>query len=186
MRSFLEKILMLSLLFFVNAAAWAVSFDANLDFTVKGKKYTSKLYYADDRSRQNVRNDMGEEEILIVRKDLKKMWYLDPNLKTYYERPFDLNVPASIGIFDAIKNRAKETLIGTEKINGHEVEKYLIEIDSKDKKIQFYAWRKPGEQVPLKVMDVKNIVTFEYSDVNYREQDKSLFELPAGIKKAER
>ena len=185
MRLSCGKIVVSLLLFFLSAAAWSFSFDANLDFSVQGEKYTSKIYYAGDKLRQNVTNKEGEEEILIIREDLKKIWYLDKNLKIYRERPMELNIAATIGIFDVIKAKSHETFLGNEKLDGMDVKKYLVKVDSTDRDIRFYAWKKTGQQVPVKVVDVKGIARFEYSNVNYRDQDKALFELPPGIVKVE-
>lgn len=67
--------------------------------------------------------------IVIVRKDLKVHWMLNPAKKAYFERP--LNEEEMQGSFNKTFNKGEEEDLGTETVSGYKCRKKRVNTATK-------------------------------------------------------
>jgi hypothetical protein len=174
-----------SVLFFISVfinSAVAMEFSADTITTYKGSdKIIGKLYYKSDRFRMEMK--AHEDMIVITRMDKKVAWNIMPAMKMYMEMPFDLkNGPM---VEEKFEGETERKLVGSETIDGHPTNKYLITYKSGNRTDQVYQWIATDINFPLKTAATDGSWIQEFRNVRISSQPNTLFEIPAEYQKME-
>ena len=102
-----------------------------------------------------------------------------PSEKMYMEMPFDPQRAPKTEIRGEIERKH----VGSEKIDGHPTEKYLITYKEGAKIEKIYQWWATDINFPIKSADINNKWVQEYKNIKMETQPDKLFEVPAGYSK---
>ena len=184
LKGLFKKLAALVSLLMFSAFSWAMSFEADIRFTFNEEEYRGRFRYDGDKVRLDVTDRNGNEGTVIMREDTNTYWLIGPN-RTYNELAMAYDIAASTGIIGSHvdPDKVRRHFIGVEKVNGMDVNKYPVILDSYGKQIEFFQWEWPGQPVPLKVASAEGKSVIEYKNVLYRTQKQNCFQLPRGLKK---
>jgi len=144
-----------------------------------GRSAKSKLYMKADKVRME--SDMARGSYTISRRDLKKVWMVMPENKSYMEitqSKEETSLPE-----EKVKGEVSRKVVGSETIDGHPSTKYEVTAKVDDKTMTTYQWLATDINFPVKTAAVDGSWTVEYKDIMLGSQPDSLFELPTGYQK---
>jgi outer membrane lipoprotein-sorting protein len=182
----MKNLPLISILFLGTAMAFAqgdapfkmkLQFSADLKMTMDdGQVYSSKMNMDNEKTRMTV-EAQGQPMIMIIRRDLKKIYNVMPAQKMYMELPFNEQAQkAEQAVFD---NAAKWEKVGTETIRNQVCDKYKVTLKEK----ATFVWINQSNKTPVRVAteDKKAVIDWE----NYKEgaQPAELFEPPSDCQK---
>lgn len=155
------------------------SADMNLessDGAMKGKVYSTR-----DKERREFTED-GEKMVMIIRKDKKLVWMLQPEEKTYME----MKIPKEGRKDDIGDWKVEQTKVGNETVNGVATTKSkIIMTGPKGEKLGGFWWMSK-EDIVIKIdaisVEKKSKERFmtELTNLKVGKQDPKLFEIPSG------
>lgn len=123
--------------------------------------------------------------IVVLRRDKGLTWIVNPERKTYFERPADENE------WDRALRRAWKTTgkdLGREEVSGYQCTKKKGEITSgmmgKPTTVRATIWVSTRFDLPLRTQQ-ENGQTVELRDVKPGRQNSDLFEIPEGYTKVD-
>ena len=93
--------------------------------------------------------------------------------------PFDPNTVPKIDI----KGEIDRKLLGTETIDGHPTEKYLVTFKNDGQTQKIHQWLATDINFPIKTADPDNKWIQEYKNIKIGKQPDKLFEVPEGYSK---
>jgi len=124
-----------------------------------------------------------DQQVIILRPDLKLAYNIYPRLKSYVIRPLPTNAAAAQGKEPVMA----VTELGREKVDGHPcVKKNFVVTTGDGEKHEILAWLATDlKNFPVKtqVADEDNIEVTTYKDIRFIAPDPKLFEPPAGFTK---
>lgn len=150
----------------------------------EGRVITGKVYHAPYKERRE-QDFVGKRQIIITRMDLRVVWILFPDQKTYTEEPVGEAFARS---GDPSDLDYKYTEIGPDLVNGITTIKSRIVATDKDGMVhEGYMWV-TGEGILLKMESIVKgragtYFKTELHNLRIANQPKSLFEVPAGYTK---
>ncbi|TFG92696.1 MAG: DUF4412 domain-containing protein [Syntrophobacterales bacterium] len=168
-------------------AAKIVSFSADqVSLAPEGKIVNSgKMYVTPDTVRMEMSPPDGKGAmVMIMRRDLKLYWMINPSGKTYFERPLKEEEWEQMAK-GMIKSKTEKDL-GTETVNGFkclkkEVET-VVEIMGFKKKSRSTVWISKKLDMPIRTRTEDGHVT-ELRNIKEGGQPKQLFKIQDGYKK---
>lgn len=146
---------------------------------------SGKMYVTPDTVRMEMRSPDGKGAmVMIMRRDIKLYWMLNPSGKTYFERPLKEEEWEQMAK-GMIKSKTEKDL-GTETINGFkclkkEVET-VVEFMGFKKKGRSTVWISKKLDMPIRTRTEDGHVT-ELRNIKEGGQPKQLFEVPGGYTK---
>ena len=156
----------------------AFEFSADMVMTAESHKMAGKMFSKGERFRMEM-NAQGQHMITITRTDKKVVWNIMPEQKMYMEMPFNpKDAPKT-----EIKGEVDRKLVGSETIDGHPTQKYLITYKEGANTEKVYQWLATDINFPVKTADLNNKWVQEFKNVKIGSQADSLFEVPAGYMK---
>lgn len=167
----------------VRAQAPFKPFSADQVFKVGARTMTGTVYATSTAMRIESQMD-GRQTISIVRTDQKVVWSLLPDRKAYIELSLDsLNQAAALAQPPSAQN-LPHTNIGSEQVGTHLCDKSKVQSTSNGRTSVFVEWaaRDLGGFV-VKRADENGKWSIEYQNVQFKDQDQSLFEIPVGYQK---
>ena len=174
---------------FLLERCYAVSFSGDWHGVAVGKSMSGKVYVSNDKYRlDNVTLGI----ISIVRNDKRMGWLLNTSKHTYAQITINKasDFPAVNAEMAKIMAKAgiKYNKIGSEKIEGILCDKYVeIGPTGQGSPVMSYEWKvkdAPLLSPAIKATDAKGNITTFTKNVRIGPQPASLFEIPAGYKKA--
>jgi outer membrane lipoprotein-sorting protein len=178
-RNLLSLLSVIGFLFLLTGLAQAAEFSAVTIFRSKGApERRGKIYIKGGKTRLDS-SGPPFPAIHIVRLDKKLIWVLVPGLKAFTETPFDRQDYDRF--MDIPGEQDRKNLVGTEKLNGYETEKYALKAGPHRMARTLWFSRKLG--IPLKVESSDKSMLPECKDVKEGRVDDALFEIPAGFQK---
>ena len=159
--------------------ASAMEFSADMIMTSAQGNMTGKMFYKPDRFRSDIKSP--QQMISITRLDKKVAWNIMPAEKMYMEMPLDLRTKPMVE--DKVNGEIDRKLVGSETVDGHPAQKYLITFKSGNAKEQVYQWWATDIKFPVKTAAVDGSFTQEFKNIKIESQPNSLFELPSGYQK---
>lgn len=162
---------------FITSSSYAFEYSADTVFTAGGQKTYGKTYAKPDRFRMEITNP--QPVITITRMDKNIVWNIMPSEKMYMEMPFDPQTAPKTEIRGEIDRKH----VGSEKIDGHPTEKYLITYKEGAKTEKIYQWWATDINFPIKSADLNDKWVQEYKNIKMGPQPDKLFEIPADYSK---
>jgi outer membrane lipoprotein-sorting protein len=166
--------------FLLVSLAQAADFSAVVVTKSGGQQMQGKIYMKGNNIRREFSTPEGKS-VSILRADKKVMWMLMPGQKMYMEMPFGketlskaLNLP---------KDKATMNLLGTEKLNGYDTEKYEATVNTGAGTSKVIMWVAKKLGVPIKIESADKSFSQDYQDIKEGGVSDSLFEIPAGYHK---
>ena len=144
-----------------------------------GRSSKSKLYMKADKVRME--SDIARGSYTISRRDLKKVWMVMPETKSYMEitqSKEETPLPE-----EKVKGEVSRKVVGSETVDGHPCTKYEVTAKVDDKTMTSYQWLATDINFPVKAAAVDGSWAVEYKDIKLGSQPDSLFDLPAGYQK---
>lgn len=166
-----------SMLMFANVSM-ALEFSADMIMTADGHKMAGKMFSKGERFRMEMSAE-GQKMITITRADKKVVWNIMVDQKMYMEMPFNPKESPKT----EIKGEIDRKLVGSETIDDHPTQKYLITYKEGTTTEKVYQWMATDINFPVKTADVNNKWIQEYKNIKIGSQADSLFEVPAGFQK---
>jgi hypothetical protein len=164
---------------------------ANVEYSADSSMETADdamigtIYVAPGKERRESVND-GEKSVMIIRRDKKVTWMLQPEEKTYMEMK---SGQGGARKDDISAYKIDHTTIGPDTVNGIKTTKSkLIMIGPKGDKLGGFMWTtKEGIVVKMDAIAVdknsKERFKSELKNLKVGRQDPSLFEIPADYTK---
>ena len=167
----------------INAQTPMRPFSADQVLKVGAKTMMGKVYATENAMRMEVQ-DNGKQIISIVRADRKVVWSLLPDRKMYMELPLpSLSDVATLPQVPGAEN-IQHTSLGAEQVATHLCDKSRVQATSKGRTSTFIEWAAGDlNGFVVKREDDKGKWSIEYRNVQFKPQDQSLFEIPAGYQK---
>ncbi len=142
----------------------------------------SKVYFSGGKMRlDDAMPQSGTKLIMISRGDLKKMYMINADKKTYTETEVDENEFTGLAM-SHVKNR-KEKALGEETVNGYRCAKKEIEAQVEvmgfKSTSRTVVWQSPQFAMPLRTRNENGQVT-ELRNIQESKPAAALFEVPAG------
>lgn len=157
-------------------SAMAVEFAADIIIQPKGEEaLKGKIFVKGEKVRQEEVTEDGENQIMIIRPDMKLTWMLTPEEKVYMEMPYQ-SEDRTFEEWTPDKEKQSK-LLGEESVSGIPCKKFES-LESGEKTIFWVSKQYP---FPIKVEDSE--VVMEYRNIKEDPLADSLFELPEGYKK---
>lgn len=168
--------------------AQAKDFTADMTQSAGAMQITGKTARKGNKQRTEINSPMGKQ-IIIVRGDLKKVWMISPDQKSYVEQP----IPEGQNVAPEnwrkmMPKEAKVKKVGSEKINGHQCDKFTVAGGQATQTL----WVSNVLGFPIRMItNVKGPdgkpaeVRMEYTNIKLGAPADSLFNLPAGYKKTD-
>jgi len=143
-----------------------------------------KLYITPRKLRMDMSSPEGKGNILVIlRKDLKIYWMLNPKAKKYFERPLN-EEDWEKAMYESIKRKEKD--LGTETVNGFKCRKKEVETAVQfmgiKRKSRSIIWVSNRLVMPIRTESEDGHVT-ELRKIKSGRQPSRLFEVPPGYKK---
>ncbi len=166
----------------------AKDFTADLTQSMGPMQMTGTMARKGNKQRTEINSPMGKQ-IIIVRGDLKKIWMISPEQKSYIEQP----IPEGQNVAPEnwrkmMPKEAKMKKVGTEKVNGHQCDKYTVTGGQATQTL----WVSNVLGFPIRMVtnakgpDGKPAqIRMDYTNIKLGAPADSLFNLPAGYKKTE-
>ena len=150
-------------------------FSADQVMTLSGKVMNSRLYVDGTNLRTEMLVEGAGSMVSIVNGEKKVLWMLMPG-NMYMEKSVATdNDPAR----QAWTDDDNRELVGTEKINGQECDKFRLKNTEQD--MFLYAAQKTG--FPVMMVTGDQSIKIEWKNVKPGPQPATLFQLPAGYRK---
>ncbi len=143
-----------------------------------GAESSGKVWITNEKSRREFNNGT---EIVITRNDLKRTWFIYPQIKCYVETP-------SYGTFadftkpddNANTGDLQRKFIGYEERDSFRMKKYLVTVryrqfDTEDK---YYEWMRSDFPVPVRTESIDGSNWTEYRNISRGQIDPAVFERP--------
>ncbi len=142
----------------------------------------SKVYFSGGKMRlDDAMPQSGTRLVVIYRGDLKKMFMINTDKKTYTEKEADENEFAGAAMAP-VTNR-KEKALGEETVNGYRCAKKEIEAQVEvmgfKSTSRTVVWQSPKFDLPLRTRGEDGHVT-ELRNIQETKPAAALFEIPAG------
>lgn len=175
------KLLFLGILLSIPTLAQAAEFSAVIINRMESRETQGKIYMKGEKMRREFA--AGEQVgITIVRPDKKVMWMLMPGQKAVMEMPFSkASLEKMMGMSQ--EQQAEMKLLGPEKVNGYETEKYETTVKGEGKPMKHYVWVSKKLGVPIKMVSLDGKFSMAYRDIKEGGVPDSLFEIPPGYQK---
>lgn len=145
-----------------------------------GKTTSSRMFISSGKFRMESEEMAGS--YMIVRRDLKKVWMVMAQNKSYIEMPEGKESETPLPD-EKMKGEVSRKELGKETVDGHPAVKYEITAKVGDKTTTFHQWMATDISFPVKMAAVDGSWTVEYRDIKIGPQADSLFEIPAGFQK---
>lgn len=145
--------------------------------TMKGR-----VYYAPGKERREM-NERGQQSIMIMRMDKKKMWMLMPEQKMYMEYPLGGGERSKSADLSGAK--VESTEVGSETVNGVNTKKFKVVVTTERGKMGGFFWKTADDilvKSDLIAMEKgsKMRMKTELTNLKVGRQDPALFEIPSG------
>jgi len=164
----------------VPGVAWGAEFSALMLVKDGVKTMPGKIYVSDGKMRQEF-VDEGGQTITIVRPDQKLIWVILPRQRIYMEMPLTKKLP---GQFIQIPPQAvRKRLVGQERVNGYEAEKYEVSVPVGRDLEQQTVWVASKLGLPIKMECRERQFSLEYKSIREEKVPERLFNLPPGLQK---
>lgn len=159
------------------------------DFIMKGGAMSGKgkVWVKGQKMRQEFGDQMGKM-ITIIDLDQGFSWVLIPANKTYIKNKIKTKGkgfrPDNFVGMQQGQMEAQIKLVGTEKVNGYNCDKYLITFENKQMGIMT-QWFAKKLNYPIKIINKSTMmgdVVSELKDIRRVSVKDSLFKLPSGYK----
>ena len=150
-------------------------FSADQVMTLSGKTMNSRLYVDGTNLRTEMLVEGAGSMVSIVNGEKKVLWMLMPG-NLYMEKAVAMDDDPSRQAWSDNDNRE---LVGTEKINGQECDKFRLKNAERD--MFLYAAQKTG--FPVMMVTGDQSIKIEWKNVKPGPQPATLFQLPAGYRK---
>jgi hypothetical protein len=142
----------------------------------------SKVYFSGGKMRlEDAMPQSGTKLIMISRGDLKKMYMINADKKSYTETEVDENEFSGLAM-SHVKSR-KEKALGEETVNGYRCAKKEIEAQVEvmgfKSTSRTVVWQSPKFDMPLRTRGEDGHVT-ELRNIQEAKPASDLFEVPAG------
>lgn len=153
-------------------------FSADIVAVQAGDSAVGKIYVKDHIYRMDLRQH-SHDFIVIVKEDSNITYLLMPPEKIYMDMPTDDQMSIRNDPFQALKfvsSMGEKELVDSEKIEGHQCDKYTLTIDSNQ--ILEY-WQPRKFDFPIRIVGTvgpRNITSL--SNIEIAEVDDSLFQIP--------
>ncbi|QSR84141.1 DUF4412 domain-containing protein [Methylacidimicrobium sp. B4] len=142
-----------------------------------GKAFVQHLYRDGDKLRVDVQEG-PETQIIILRKDQKKVYTILPAQKLVLESAYrDAGASTNLGLPG--EAGAVWEWQGKETIHGHSCAKYLVRGDSKSLSV----WLDEAGNYPLRVAPAAGKTVIDWDQYQVGPQPSNLFEPPADFRK---
>lgn len=146
---------------------------------------STKLYITPDKIRADMHPQQGEGNmIMIMRRDRNLNWTLNPDNKSYVEKP--LNEEEWEGMARGMVKSMDEKDLGTEKVNGFKCHKksvrMVVEVMGFRTESNSIVWISDKLDIPVRIKTEDGHVT-ELRNIKTGNQSAKLFEIPGGYKK---
>ncbi len=142
-----------------------------------GKSFVQRLYRDGDKLRVDVQEG-PETQIIVLRKDQKKIYTILPEQKLVLESTYrDTGGSANFGLPG--EAGAVWEFQGKETIHGHSCAKYLVRESSKS----LYVWLDEAGTYPLRVALADGKTVIDWDQYQAGPQPSALFEPPADYRK---
>jgi hypothetical protein len=155
-------------------------FSADQIFKVGTKTLQGKVFATENAMRMEVQNN-GKQLIHIVRADRKVVWSLIPDRKMYMELP--LPSPSELPTLPHVPGveSVQHTNLGSEQVATYLCDKSRVLSTSNGRTSTFIEWAaRDLNGFVVKREDDQGKWSIEYRNVQFKSQDQSLFEIPAG------
>ena len=156
-----------------------VNFSADAEVETEENKFTTKIYFQQDRLRDEAQMG-GQTMVIIQRFDLNKSWML-MGQGMYMET--DLGESKQTPAYQLIEKE----VVGEEVINGMQTTKYKTIYQSSRGKFGGFTWINE-DNIAVKGFMIseeggrKQRILFELQNIQIGDQDAALFELPPGAR----
>jgi|UniRef100_A0A7V6A5X9 outer membrane lipoprotein-sorting protein len=162
--------------------AGGAEFSAKMILRQNGQDVPGKIYVKDGKMRQDFLDDRGQT-ITIVRRDKHRVWIIMPVNNSYVEMPLGVHLP---GQFLQIPPEAlSKRRVGSEKLDGYEVDRIEVTLPGGPLGTTRQTfWVAPKLGLPIKTVTADRQYSVEYCDIQERNLDDKLFEVPPGCRKA--
>lgn len=157
-------------------------FSADMTMTVTEQNMTVASKINMDGEKMRVATEVqGIQMIMIMRKDLKKMYNVMPAQKMYMEMPIDDKVKqAEQAVYDPT---AKWELVGTETIREQACDKYKITAKVGGQDTCVFFWVNKSNQNPVRVIPEDKKAVIDWDNFKEGAQPADLFEPPSDFQK---
>jgi hypothetical protein len=156
-------------------------FSADSTDTVNGETHSSKIYSDGHSIRMEVVDGVqGQSNVTFVRLDSGLTQAVIPRERAYSEYPYGA---PSAGQFIRYLRGAKveNKLLGVERVDGQECEKFLVKATNRDYMYSSIEWRSRGlHGFVVKRQDSQGQWSASYRNVHLGAQAPSFFQVPAG------
>lgn len=144
--------------------------------------FISKIYSSGKKERQEARLG-GKDVVTIIRHDKGVAWLLIPSQKRYQE--LNINDIQAISIQNPLTNK-KAVKVGQESVDNRDAIIYKVQLENIDEPA--YVWvSKEGITLKANIPEDKSKglpkTMFKLDNIQVRQQEKSLFELPGNYQK---
>ena len=163
----------------IAVSSYALEYSADTVFTANGQKMYGKMNAKEDRFRMEITNP--QHMITISRMDKNVVWSIMPSEKMYIEMPFNPSTAPKTDV--NIEGEIDREHLGSEVINGHSTEKYLITFKNGNLTQKIHQWLATDINFPIKTADPNKEWIQEYKNVKIGVQPDKLFEVPEGYSK---
>lgn len=158
-------------------SVFGAEFSATMVLKQEGRVMPGKFYVKGDKMRQEFIDEKGHT-ITIVRRDKRQVWIVMPWEKTFVEMPLSVNLP---GQFLQIPPEAvSRRRVCTEEMCGYQVDRIEVTLPGGSRQI---FWVSPKLGLPIKTDCPARQYSVEYSNINERQLEDRLFEVPPGYQK---
>ncbi len=163
----------------IAVSSYALEFSADTVLIAGGQKMHGKMNAKKDRFRMEITNP--QHMITISRMDKNVVWSIMPSEKMYIEMPFNPSTAPKTDV--NIEGEIDREHLGSEIINGHSTEKYLITFKNGNLTQKIHQWLATDINFPIKTADPNKEWIQEYKNVKIGAQPNKLFEAPEGYSK---
>jgi len=170
----------LLLLLMIPSLGWGAEFSAMMVVKDGAKVMPGMIYVHDGKMRQEFVDERGQT-ITIVRPDLKVVWIIFPQERSYLEMPLKTRLPGQFIQIPPLAMRKRP--LGHERLNGYDTDKYQVMVHvGRGLEIQTY-WVAPKLGLPIKMECRERHFSMEYRDIKAEKVPDRRFNLPPGLKK---
>jgi outer membrane lipoprotein-sorting protein len=146
-----------------------------------GHEIQGKVFVKGEKERVEI-SSPKTAGVIILRRDKKVMWMLQPGQKSYTEMPLVQKDMANSFYFPG--EGVTKKLLGTETLNGYEAEKYEgTHVEDNGREEKFIMWISKKSRIPLRIESPDKSFTLDYKDIKEGGVDDALFEMPVGYQK---
>ena len=163
----------------------AASFSAKMVQTKSGETQSVPFYFDDGRYRYEAKQD-GRPLIILVDRNSKKTRILVPDEKLYLEIGNDDMESLMNNPYEAIRVMAGTndvSVAGTERVQDVACDRQEISVNGKP---VMTAWIAKSYGFPIKIRNEHNGDLVELVEIDPRNPDPTLFQVPAGFRLAEK